>query len=234
MSLRQQGALIFWQEQGGRSGTARIAGKLDQKPAMPTYAAAVVLPKSVVPPSTSQPAESHVTQTERRSAAISPRAELRDIQEAEGARAPAPAAEAAPSSASSAGGPVEIAAAAPRESALIEQTQTQARSHPKRIAAPPLPVRSATRRSAPAESDVRVPSFSVVRVAHDDVLNVRVGPSEYHQRIGALPPDGRGISIVGPCHGLWCPIRYGRLRGWVNSYYLAAEIPSASARTASR
>jgi hypothetical protein len=34
------------------------------------------------------------------------------------------------------------------------------------------------------------------------------------------------VQIVGPCRDLWCPIRHGRLKGWVNRYYLAADVAS--------
>jgi len=31
------------------------------------------------------------------------------------------------------------------------------------------------------------------------------------------------VQVTGECRELWCPIRYGRLTGWVNRYYLAEE-----------
>src|SRR5690606_31981836 len=109
--------------------------------------------------------------------------------------------------------PIVTAAKAPAAPAASKRPQAQVRPRTVKVATPPLPVRSVSvmRRSAPQNPNVRVPSFSVIRVAQDDVLNVRAGPSEYHQRIGALPPDCRGVRIIGSCHGLWCPIRHGRV-----------------------
>jgi uncharacterized protein YraI len=57
------------------------------------------------------------------------------------------------------------------------------------------------------------------------VLNVRRGPSEYHEQIASIPPTGRSVEITGRCRDDWCPVRYGKVRGWVNSYYLTAEGP---------
>jgi hypothetical protein len=31
------------------------------------------------------------------------------------------------------------------------------------------------------------------------------------------------VHIVGQCRDQWCPIRHGRLKGWVNRYYLAED-----------
>jgi hypothetical protein len=47
----------------------------------------------------------------------------------------------------------------------------------------------------------------------------------------ALRSDGslsgerlRGVQIVGACREEWCPVRHGRLKGWVNRYYLAEDV----------
>jgi uncharacterized protein YraI len=60
-------------------------------------------------------------------------------------------------------------------------------------------------------------------VESGDELNVRSGPSEFHQTVGTIPSEGRGVRLVGDCDGLWCPVRYGHLSGWVNANYLAEE-----------
>lgn len=90
---------------------------------------------------------------------------------------------------------------------------------------PPQPSHG-TRRVVTAR---RMVSFRVSNVQYGDRLNVRTGPSEYHPRIGAIAPDGRGVRITGACRNLWCPIQYGRLKGWVNRYYLAEERPTRGA-----
>ncbi len=71
-------------------------------------------------------------------------------------------------------------------------------------------------------------SFRVSRVVEGDMLNVRAGPSEYHDQVGAIPARGRGVQIVGACRELWCPIRHGSLKGWVNRYYLAEDAGQAT------
>ena len=85
------------------------------------------------------------------------------------------------------------------------------------------------RKSAPAlrEADTPKPvqvSFRVAGVIDGDTLNVRSGPSEYHPAVGRIPASGRGVQIVGACREVWCPIRHGRLKGWVNRYYLAEDV----------
>jgi hypothetical protein len=67
-------------------------------------------------------------------------------------------------------------------------------------------------------------SFRVVGIDMPDRLNVRSGPSEFHDAVGAIPPEGRGIYIVGECYETWCPIRLHRLEGWVNRAYLAEDV----------
>ena len=67
-------------------------------------------------------------------------------------------------------------------------------------------------------------SFRVAGVDDGDTLNVRSGPSEYHPSVGRIPPGGRGVQIVGACREVWCPVRHGRLKGWVNRYYLAEDV----------
>jgi uncharacterized protein YraI len=62
------------------------------------------------------------------------------------------------------------------------------------------------------------------------MLNVRKGPSEYHEAIGIISPRGRGVMITGNCVGEWCPIRHGFITGWVNRYYLVEEKSGPGAR----
>ena len=120
-----------------------------------------------------------------------------------------------------------------------EPTAAAAPTPPPRVEDHPTPkakpaaaaVRSpSARKSAPAapraadtEKPVQV-SFRVAGVIDGDTLNVRSGPSEYHPPVGRIPASGRGVQIVGACRELWCPIRHGRLKGWVNRYYLAEDV----------
>ncbi len=84
---------------------------------------------------------------------------------------------------------------------------------------------SAQQPRAAAQEPVR--TYRVVNVAHDDVLNIRSGPSAGYGIVGSIPPRGRGVRIVGSCRG-WCPIQYNGLSGWVNAAFLAAEPAEAS------
>ncbi|HKD56685.1 MAG TPA: SH3 domain-containing protein [Hyphomicrobiaceae bacterium] len=75
---------------------------------------------------------------------------------------------------------------------------------------------------APAAAHEKVPTYRVVYVAPDDVLNLRSGPSPAYSVVGAIPPGGRGVRLVGHCQA-WCPVSYNGTSGWVNRAYLARE-----------
>ena len=77
-----------------------------------------------------------------------------------------------------------------------------------------------------------MPSFRVTRVAVDDALIIRSGPSEFHPSVGVIPPDGKGVLIVGVCRDLWCPVRHRSSIGWVNRYYLADDSAPSSPESA--
>lgn len=101
-------------------------------------------------------------------------------------------------------------------------------NHPKPKAKPAAVAERAppARKTAPSAATpkpVQV-SFRVAGVIDGDTLNVRSGPSEYHPAVGRIPGSGRGVQIVGTCRDTWCPIKHGRLKGWVNRYYLAEDV----------
>lgn len=73
---------------------------------------------------------------------------------------------------------------------------------------------------ASAQDAVR--TYRVVHVENDDVLNIRTAPSGGARVIGSIPPNGRGVELVGDCR-TWCPIRYNGVAGWVNGHYLRVE-----------
>ncbi len=70
------------------------------------------------------------------------------------------------------------------------------------------------------------PSFRVAGVEAYDVLNIRRGPSTDYAVVGAIPPNGRGVRIVGACITYWCPINHRGTTGWVSRIYLAEEMPA--------
>ena len=92
------------------------------------------------------------------------------------------------------------------------------------------PARKVVRKEPAAQQAEKV-TFRVSGVGLGDTLNVRKGPSEYHPAIGTISSEGRGVQIVGTCRDLWCPIRHGRMTGWVNRFYLTEE---SVQRTSSR
>ncbi|MCZ7593462.1 MAG: hypothetical protein M5U16_00020 [Hyphomicrobium sp.] len=117
------------------------------------------------------------------------------------------------------------------EDAAVEKPR-QTKAAPTAPAPAPRKIARRTPPTAPqAETRAALVSFRVAGVGDGDTLNVRSGPSEYHLAIGAIPASGRGVQIIGACRDLWCPVRHGRLKGWVNRYYLAEDIGQrASAR----
>jgi uncharacterized protein YraI len=66
-------------------------------------------------------------------------------------------------------------------------------------------------------------TYKVVNVATGDALNIRAEPAANSRIVERIPPDGRGVRMVGDCSGQWCQIDYRGARGWVNSQFLAAE-----------
>jgi uncharacterized protein YraI len=81
-----------------------------------------------------------------------------------------------------------------------------------------------------AQSRARtVQAFRVTRVAANDVLYIRSGPDPGLAAVGSIPPDGRGVRIVGACTGQWCQVDYNGVGGWTNGYYLQPEPNQAAA-----
>ncbi len=91
--------------------------------------------------------------------------------------------------------------------------------------APQPKLARAPQQPSSAEPVVEEPSFRVAGVESYDVLNIRIGPSTDHAVVGAIPPNGRGVKIVGACVQYWCPINHRGASGWINRIYLAEERP---------
>lgn len=153
-----------------------------------------------------------------------------------------------PAAAPASEAPAQVAALPePQATASVSDPQNEQQAEPQQQIAAVTPPPAATeepresapivdidamgtepRSSEPLRSEsARQVSFRVAGVRADDMLNVRSGPSEFHEPVGRIPPAARGVKIVGQCRGEWCPIRRGRLKGWVNSYYLAEETSAA-------
>jgi len=74
----------------------------------------------------------------------------------------------------------------------------------------------------PASAQDAVRTYRVVHVHDDDVLNIRTAPSGDARIVGAIPPNGRGVELIGDCRS-WCPVRYNGMSGWVSGRYLRVE-----------
>jgi hypothetical protein len=127
--------------------------------------------------------------------------------------------------------------AAKTDATVVAKLPTQPRAETASVAEAPARGRAPTAsemfaareearaREVALSRSVPAPLYRVRGVQPGDVLNVRRGPSEYHEQIASIPPTGRSVEITGRCRDDWCPVRYGKVRGWVNSYYLTAEGP---------
>jgi len=236
LSLRQQGARIFWRAQDGQKGTATITVQ------MPVAQPVQQVAKREAPPVDPQPVANVASLPPQPESLSRPRpAERQETFElADLPPVPAPAPSWKTESRTVAASPAPVAAPPPAEIRRAEPAQAASRetAPQERVVARASASSFAAQRAMPSSpSPVSVRSaappierktFRVARVDMDDVLNVRDGPSEYTTPIGSIAPGGRGIRIVGPCRGSWCPIRHGRMSGWVNAYYLAPEFPEAA------
>lgn len=113
--------------------------------------------------------------------------------------------------------PAKISAPKPTEARKKSQQSTKTASLNAKTVAPQIATPP-----KPKSSEDKI-LFRIVGVRHDDVLNVRTGPSEYHAAIGSISPKGRGIAIIGGCLDEWCPIQHRSMKGWVNRYYLVMD-----------
>ena len=138
-------------------------------------------------------------------------------------------------------------AAAPEVRAVNTSVDTRGQPMPLPVAATPAPARAVPQKSKPASavenkpnpaarrsrvallSTPAGPSFWVNGVARDDVLNMREGPSSETDVVGEIPPDGRGVRIIGDCREMWCLVSFDGVKGWVNRSYLMYELPNAAA-----
>jgi len=100
---------------------------------------------------------------------------------------------------------------------------------------PPPPPKKVLRASPPSSCGPRGPGVHyVVRgVDASDVLNIREKPDWKSATIGSLPPDATGIA-GGPTHARrgaapWRHVTCGKISGWVNERFLAAETAGDSA-----
>ena len=70
-------------------------------------------------------------------------------------------------------------------------------------------------------------TYKVVGVKSNDVLNIRPQPGNLKRIVGKIPPNGRGIRIIGGSRrvgkGRWVLISYKGRKGWVNRKFITLE-----------
>lgn len=116
-------------------------------------------------------------------------------------------------------------AKAEKKAAPQQQASLQAGAQKKQTAQKRTASKKERKPDVSTSSARSVALYRVTGVHRYDVLNVRRGPSEQHPQIASIPPTGRDVEITGQCRADWCPIRYGNVTGWVNSFYLAEDAP---------
>jgi hypothetical protein len=243
LNLRREDQRIYWDESGGENGTATLVTSGEEVAKATTRFALAAAggakqtaepltasPTQGLPPKDTAPAEPVAAAptlpptpapdvATAPAVAVAPVAanlsNLTIISRAEAATPPAAIAGPAPAPTGAPSQAVPPAAKKPSV-ARAQPTRAEKAAAPKDRA-----VKGQTRVSS--ATPVNQPTYQVAHVDEDDVLNIRNGPSEEHDTIGEIPPDGRGVKIVGPCQTDWCPIAHGGARGWVHRYYLEVE-----------
>jgi hypothetical protein len=241
MTLQRDGNKVYWSEGSGETGTATI-----------TEATPVVAAVAPIPPKKRERVETaavadptpHVVDSVAPAAPETPSSDtapaLQFAAAALGKALPGSAPGEAkasrlgmdePTANEETAAPVHEEAAPPPSEEPAPRAQAEPAPPPRKVkAAHVAPHPPAVRKSAPKPQGTAVlptpgqVSFRVAGVGDGDTLNVRSGPSEYHPSVGRIPPGGSGVQIVGACREEWCPVRHGRLKGWVNRYYLAEDV----------
>lgn len=227
--LQREGNKVWWRDDTGESGTATVTEAPSAAPAVTVAAAAPPAPRKPEPrmepatPDNSVPVASSSDYSDSSPARKFASAAL---AEASGPQ-PMPAEDNDRSDQEGVSSPPPAAIVKPQEAAAPRRQQKAKVTAPKengKVATKSKPRPAPSKATSVSTSSVALVSFRVYGVEEGDKLNVRSGPSEYHAAVGAIPSRGRGVQIVGACRDLWCPIRHGRLTGWVNRYYLAEDV----------
>ena len=216
MTVEHEEAKIYWREEGGESGTATIT-KGNPEPAKvdpPT-----LIEANQISASSTRPTPSSEATVANTSAPIPPTDNLEPMRFAA----------------------VDLVAGLlPASTVELEPNKLGVGMPDPPKTVTPLPVVGKVQTSPPPQIAMKAPkptvtptpSFRVTRVAVDDALIIRSGPSEYHPSVGVIPPDGKGVLIVGVCRDVWCPVRHRRSTGWVNRYYLADDSAPSNSENA--
>ena len=205
VTVEHEGTKIYWKDEGGETGTATII-RSDPRPDEVGAPPLVEAGQPSTPPTSPPPSsELSVAATPAFDASHE---DVRPLRFGLGMNA-------------------SLASPPPAMESKVEEGPTtvpaELEPFPKKARVREMPSQVQVTIQRPKPTVTRMPSLRVVGVAMDDALIIRNGPSEYHASIGVIPPDGKGVQIVGACFDIWCPIRHHRSTGWVNRYYLAEE-----------
>jgi hypothetical protein len=217
LRLRKEGRVIRWRKQDGNAGTAKITVPAPTQLAIASAAPLLGAKKAAPAPPPEVLAAPPKQAAEPESVLKPPPGALADDAGKQQPRAAieAPLVPPPPLPAPSA---VEKEPMLPK-TAEPEMAPSTDEAPPPKLAAPKHPTE---------------PTFKVVNVRSDDVLNIRSGPSADFGIVSALLPGSRGIAITGPCRSQWCPVRHRASSGWVNSAYLVPDETSSPATSAFR
>jgi hypothetical protein len=69
----------------------------------------------------------------------------------------------------------------------------------------------------------------VTGVAANDVLNIRTAPDADAAIVGRIPPNGRGIRVIGGGNRFWVKVAYGGKTGFVNRRFIRPDAVAAAA-----
>lgn len=192
--LTRNGKRIHWRRDDGEEGTAKLVPDPEQSPIM---TAAV--------PTKPKPAD-----TRESKAATSPQDSSVGRQTAQ-----------TPKNDRQRFSPLRRSSPVPQPKQIAKSSIVEAPPPSQAVA-----VRQASRKQKGGQAPARPLVQRLFRVAHvrsDDVLNIRLGPSDNHAIVGSIGYNGRGVRQAGPCRGEWCYVSYRGVRGWVNNYYLTEE-----------
>ena len=212
MTVEHEGTKIYWRADGGESGTATIT-KSSPEPTKVDAPALIEMSQTSTP--SNSPLRSHEATATTASEPTPPTDSVEPMRFAAvdlvAGLLPAPDVEPEPNK-------LGMGTSDPPKSMtpLPVAATTDQNPPPPQIAT-----------QAPKPTVTPMPSFRVTGVAGDDALVIRSGPSEYRPPVGIIPPDGKGVLIVGVCRDLWCPIRHHGSNGWVNRFFLADESASS-------
>ena len=80
--------------------------------------------------------------------------------------------------------------------------------------------------------------YRVTGLENWDGLNLRKGPKAGSPIISSIPGSAKNIEESGICRGLWCPVRFDGIEGWVHKRFLSVvpypDIPVARINPAVR